>query len=323
MNLSRCSELTLVFAVALLTATAGVAGAVSVTSESIPQESTATGETVTLEVALGELYADQSAWDLTATTGLEDAEWTVEDRSGGSVDDTREYSGSSIDAGRLNGSAENAPESVHVVVSGTVPTPQTFSYDDGQSFQALEIEGVTDNVVFTVDTWSLDHHTSDSRTARTRLEEVESSIEQAQSDGEDISAAETSFEEAVTAFDSGDFETATSRADEAASEVGSSDGGASSSTDSGSESGADATTDGNGTDGADGGGDGADGNDSDDGTDGDDGASAAGGANDGSGGIGFLTVLTYVLGLAVVVGVVGGAIYLNRQRESPGRDPLG
>lgn len=321
MSWSHCSELGLIAAAILLVSTAAVAGAVSVTWENVPEEAEA-GEEVTLEIELSELYAEDSRWEVSGTTGLENAEWTVEFFEDGQEVESFNDTGGSLAPVLIDENESQAPAYVYVVVTGEVPEPDAYDYQNGQQFQALDLDGAAERGEFEIDTWEIPHHTAESQSARSSLGDARSAVDQADSDGADVSGAESTWDDAVAAFESGDFDQAVSLAEDAESQAQSAESGSGDgSGDDGSTDGADdgagneTATDDTTTD------DGAADGDGDQQSD--DGASASDAPSDDDGGIGFVTVLFYVLGAAVLLGVGAGGFYLVQQNKGPSRDPLG
>lgn len=306
MSLTRYSELALLTTVLALVLTASVAGAVTVSDATVPDEGEV-GEEVTLEAELTDLYSEDAEWQFAATTELESAEWTAELYRDGEQVDTDSDSGSELSPIELDESASDAPDTVEVTVTGEVPAVESFSYEDGQEFQALELLGHTGSM-FEIESYSVDQYTADSSEARAAIEDARSAIDDASDDGADVSDAESHYDDAVAAYDDGDFDAAVSSAndavdslpaDDATSDDASSDDG--DATDSESEESTEDPDDAESET-----------------TDEDD--AAADDSNDGSG---LLTLLLYGLGFVALVAVVGGVFYVRQQQQSPNRDPLG
>lgn len=307
MNSSHSSELALLAAVLVLLAGAAVAGAVTVDSANAPEES-AVGDEVTVEASLTNLYAESSSWTLGGSTELEDATWTIEAYQDGTSSGTNTVDGSELPTTELDENADQSYDRIDVSVTGTVPQVGNYAAEEPDQFLGMELARNDE----AIDSWTVDQYAEGdpgSRAARTALDDARAAIDQASSDGDDVSAAESTWEDGVAAYDEGDWGEAVSMAEEAESQL--EDDGSAGANDDSDDGG---NSDGDGDGASEGGTDGA----SDDGTD----ESADDGSND-DGGIGALTLFFYALGIAVLVGVVGGAIYLHQQRQGPGRDPLG
>lgn len=330
MSWNRCSELALLAAVLVLVAAAPLAGAISPIETEVPEQTTP-GEEASVSVTLDELYTEHQEWELSGSTGLTDASWTVEYYRSGERQNSWNLTGGSIDApAALDNGTDEPPGIVYVVARGQVPEVDGYDYENGQSFTGLELTGTANGSQFSIDAWDVSRGTEDSRAARTRLEEVRTALDEAESDGVDVSTPASTWEDSVAAFESGNFGEATSTADEAESQLetarSESDGSGGGSGDGGSSDGGSGDGNASTTDSGDGDGSTSDGNGSTsdgDGSSSDGSDDAAGSTGGDGGGPGFLTILLYVIGLAVLVGVAGGAYYLSQQRQGPGRDPLG
>lgn len=311
MSLSRYSELAIIATLVAVVLTAGAAGAVSVTDESVQSEA-AVGDEVTATVELQDLYEDRDAYDLKGLTALEDATWTVQEYDGDEPLDESQYEGEEFVHEGLDSSRDPAPTRVRVEVTGTVPDVEEFSYDSEETFDGLRLGMVYDGGGQEFDTWSIHHYTTGddtagSREARTALDDARSTIDQASDDGQDVSDAESRFEDAVGSYNEGSFEEAVAAAEEATSQLDES------ATDS-----RDSTTDDSGADAS----DASDASDAETSDEADD-AGAEPSDDEDEDGSGVLTLLLYGLGFVALVAVVGGVLYLRQQQTSPNRDPLG
>lgn len=339
MSWSRSSRLGLAALLLLaLVAAVGVASAVSVTGEQAP-EAADVGQDVTVTVNLTDLFAQQSSWQLNGQTELETAQWTVELYEGDSRIDTRESSGDQPSAVYLEDGVTDADRIV-VTITGTAPEVNTFNYSDPVTFLAGEVVQITDggndpNFLSQQRTRLYEPGDPGSREARSALDDANATIQSAAGGGADVSEARSTFQDAVSAYNSGNFDEAVSLADEAASQAesagsGSDDGGSSDgggSTDGGSTDGSGSDTGGSTSDGGQSdGSESGDGNRSDaddgNGSDGADGgnASSSGGSDDG----GLLMPILYGLLGLLILGAVGGGLYwYQQQNKGPSRDPLG
>jgi hypothetical protein len=212
-NWSRFSKLALAALLVLSVAAVPVA-AVSVSEEDVPSDAE-TDSKVSATVTLEELYKNPQleSWTLAGTTDLTGVTWTVTyyDQTGAKVNqesfDGQNFSGASIAA--ADGTSE-----VEVKVTGTAPEADSYSYDPAQNFTVLALEqtregGSTNDI----ETWETRPYTGDSDAARAALDEAEAAI--AGASGADTSEAQQSFDNAVDAFESGNFDLATTLAEEA------------------------------------------------------------------------------------------------------------
>jgi hypothetical protein len=210
---NHSSKLGVAIAVCLLLVAAVVPAAAVSTVETDAPDSAAVGDEVSLTITLTELYQDPSLeeWEMTGTTALENPTWTVVyyDQTGSKVDQ-ESFGGQTFDGASV-AAADDVSE-VEVQLTGEVPAVESYSYDPHQTFTAARIEQVPPgggaNELVTAET---EHFTSESQTAREAMASAESAIEAA---GNPSDAA-SKFEQAVQAYESGEFTLATSLAEEA------------------------------------------------------------------------------------------------------------
>jgi hypothetical protein len=220
-NWSRCfrAVVGLLVVTSLLAAAVAPAAAVSVAEEEAPEDGQV-GARYTATVTLNELYRNPQLeeWRLTGRTELVNVTWTVfiYDQTGARVDQ-ESYDGQNFTSSMLSAGAENAPAEVEVRVTGTVPRISSYSYDPAQSFQVARLNqarpGGASNEI---GTWSATPYTSQSREARQALDAARSAIDSA---SVDTSQAESTFTNAVDAYEAGNFNNAVSLAERAQSEV--------------------------------------------------------------------------------------------------------
>ena len=312
MSLNRCSRTTLLVIVVALVATVGLAGAATVSDDAVPEDGEA-GEEITVTIEVTDLYDDHEQWQVTATTELEDGEWWVDSYQDGQLVGDQSDTGDQFDPIELDESDEDAPDTIEIELVATVPEIDSFSYEDGEAVQAMELLGHDGDSQFTIETWSLDRYvTGDpgSREARSDLDDARAEIDDASDDGRDVSDADDRFEDAVAHYDDGDFADAVAAAEEAVSLIEADDADADGAADEEPDD-AEATDDE------------SDGTDADASSADDSDADAVDESTDDESGIGIVTLLFYGLGVLVLVAVVGGVLYLRQQKNTPSRDPLG
>lgn len=210
---NRCSKLALA-CLLVLSLAAVPAAAVSAGSDDVPAESEVDKQ-VTATVTLDELYKDPQleSWTLAGSTELTDVTWTVVyyDQTGAKVGQD-EFDGQSFTGADI--SAADGTSKVEVTVTGTVPEVASYSYDPAQEFTTLELtqtrEGGSSNEI---GTWTSHHFTSESNDARGALDDAQAAIQGAS--GANTDEAEQSFANAVDAYESGNFDLATTLANEA------------------------------------------------------------------------------------------------------------
>ncbi len=217
-NLSRFSSLLLALLV-LCSVAAPVVG-LSVGNANVPEEA-AVGSQVEATLTLTELYQNPTLeqWQLRGETELRDVTWSISyvDQTGATVGreefDGRNFSSSQISAS--DGTAE-----VRIRVTGTVPPVASYSYDPAQTFVVASLtqarEGGSANAI---NTWEAHHFTSASDRARNALDDAGSAIDSARENGANAGEAENTFDQAVNAYESENFDLATELANEAQSQA--------------------------------------------------------------------------------------------------------
>lgn len=203
--------------VAALVAVAALATPGAAVSASATQSPNATqvGENVTASYVLTDLYTDApTEWRLNATTGLDNATWTV---TAAGLDHrvlaTRQGRGPSITVPVR--AARNVSE-VTVSVTGTAPSVANFTYPARERYRLVSFAREGGNSSGTIDDWRAAHYTRSSQSARTTLNASRAAIRDNGSDAE----LEEQFGFAVTAYRAGEFDLATSIAADARQDAG-------------------------------------------------------------------------------------------------------
>ncbi|MFB6106890.1 MAG: hypothetical protein ABEJ70_07950 [Halobacteriaceae archaeon] len=226
MNSSRSSDrrrllaapLTLVVAVALVLSLAAAPATAVDVSASGAQSSYQQGSDVTVTYTLTDLYDGQpDEWTLHGETDLEQVTWTVTryDQTGKQIGNKQTYTGGSFDQ---QVSANDDVNEVEVKLEGTVADlpKEAYSYDPAQKrvlaqFSAGQPGGASDELR----NQTFRPYSEDSQSARDALDEAAGTIDDASTAGADTSGAEQTFQNAVEAFDSGNFGLATDLAHQA------------------------------------------------------------------------------------------------------------
>lgn len=217
MNWSRCSEVAAA-ALILLVATAGVVGAVSVTGQNVPgtaKEGTWVGDDDRIVFTLGDeesLYTDYDSWTLVATTGLRNATWTVTllDNKGTQIDQYTE-TGGAVDQ-EIGGDIDQ----VRVRLEGRIPVVDSFQYEPAQKFVLAQFnQAQPGGASQQLKVYRTRHYTTTSRQARQAIQSAAAAVNATQNAGADASEAEQLLGNAVSAFESEDFDNAESLASQA------------------------------------------------------------------------------------------------------------
>lgn len=192
-----------VAAVVLLVVALGAVGTASaVTFSADNPESAEVGETITFEVEMTEVFQDQpNEWTIDASTDLEDVSWQIiaEDVSGEEV--TRS------DSGELQVSSDDGVDSVTVEVQGTVPEMSSFDYEniEEEEYQVLAVSQADGP---TLEEWQAHRYTEESQEARQTIDDASDSV-----------GSEDDLSNAISAYDSQDFDNAIDLAEDAQSEA--------------------------------------------------------------------------------------------------------
>jgi hypothetical protein len=172
------------------------------------------GSTVDVTVTVEDLYTNYSTWTLTGQTDLESVTWTVTTyHVDGTQLDRQEYTGESFGHGI---STEDDVAEVTVRIQGTVPEWSNWSYDPAQSLVlAAFAETQQGGSETTLHTAELRPYTEDSQAARTAIDDASDAIDDASEAGVDASEAESLLENAISAYDAGNFGNAQDLAEDA------------------------------------------------------------------------------------------------------------
>ena len=211
MSLNRYSNLALVLLVFL--AAVAPAAAVSVSGEDVP-EAVEVGEPQDVTYTITDLYSNYDTWTLEGHTDLEHVTWTVTtyDVGGAQIDQT-EYNGQNVSH---TISKDDDVAEVTVRLQGTPPEWTEWSYDPAQtltlaSFQETQQGGASS----TLQTDEARPYTEASQAARDSIASATASIEDASASGANTEEAQSLLENAVSAYDNGNFENAQSLAEQA------------------------------------------------------------------------------------------------------------
>ncbi|WP_266078716.1 hypothetical protein [Haladaptatus caseinilyticus] len=203
MNSTRCSKLTALLLVLTLALSAVVpAAAISTETQGIPDDANV-GDEVSAKLTLTDLYSDYEQWTLNGETELMDVTWTVTTYDqAGNQKAKKSYDGQSFNHSLTLDS--DASETV-VKVSGTVPEIENFTYEPQQAFTLATLSqtregGNSDEI----DSWSANYHTEDSTDAREAIAAAQKAIDEAPA-GANTEDAEGRVENAISAYEAGNF----------------------------------------------------------------------------------------------------------------------
>lgn len=215
MNSSRCSKLAAALVVLLLAATVPAAAA-SISGDT--PDSAQVGEQQTTTFTLTDPFEEYEEWTLDTSTELSEVTWTVT---------TFDNAGNQVNQETINGQemsydlkASSGAVRVEVKLVGTTPNVSTFdwSYDPPQTITYAEfVQAQPGGASDTLQTYETRPYTSSSQEARTAIADARSAIEDAKSADAGVSGAESDLQDAVEFYNGGNFEQATSNAEDAKS----------------------------------------------------------------------------------------------------------
>ncbi len=205
MNSSHYSKLALV-AVLLAVVAAGPAAAVSVSGAEVPDDA-AVGSTVDVTYTVDELYTNYDQWQLEGETSLESVTWTVTAYDvGGTQINQQEYNGQSFS--HTIAKADDVAE-VTVRLQGTVPEWDDWSYEPPQSVVLANFSEAQEGGAETeLQTSEIRPHTEESQAARDAIDEAQAAIDEADAAGVNVEEATSRLDNAISAYDAGNFENA-------------------------------------------------------------------------------------------------------------------
>lgn len=220
MSWTRCSRVVAALFVLLVAAVAPTA-AVSVSTSGVPQQAQAgatIGTSQTIEFTFDDLYTKYDNYTLTGTTHLEQATWTVTllNNQGNQI---RQQSPTGQN---MSVTVQGDAAKVVVRLEGKVPdVPESaFQYEPWQSFTLASFAQSQQGGVSTpVESYSVDYYTEDSKPARDALDDAKQAIQTAEGSGADVSQAQKTFDNAVSAYEAANFDLATELANEAATQA--------------------------------------------------------------------------------------------------------
>ncbi|WP_247010034.1 hypothetical protein [Halorientalis litorea] len=209
MSWIRSSESAVVLAllVALVGATGG-AFALSTSAENVPSNTTV-GNEVSATVTVADPFADApSQWELQGETELRNVSWTVTVLDQGQQVDQRSYGGQSFSQALAR--AQGGDE-VQIEVTGTVPEIQNYTYDPAESTDVARLSRRTGDNTQEIGNWTTRPYTSESQEARNAIDTASRAIDNAGGS----QSAERSLQQAISAYNSEDFDAAISNAEDA------------------------------------------------------------------------------------------------------------
>lgn len=215
--MTRSDYLTLAaVAAVVLAAVVGVAAAVEVTGQQVPDEAEV-GQPTEATITLENLYTNYENWTLVAQTGLDDPRWNVTyyDQTGAVVE-TKEVEGATYNGVGI--SPDKNIARVVVEVEGSTPAVQgNYTYEGQNEFSMMQLSQQPEEgaVQTPFQTWETVHYTQASRDAREALDAARAAIDEASGSGVDVTEAENLFQSALSSYRAGNFQNAQNLAQQA------------------------------------------------------------------------------------------------------------
>jgi hypothetical protein len=212
MNWSRSSSATLVLVALLLVAVVPAAG-VTISGDAGPS-TVEVGEQQDVTFSVEDLYTDYDSYQLSGETDLTAVTWTVTtyDQTGAEIEQ-HQYNDPAFDHAI---SANDDVSSVEVRLQGTTPNWSAWQYDPPQELTlatfAQSQEGGTSTEI---ETFEARPYTADSQSARTAIDNANAAIDDAEAAGASPDEAEALVNNAISAYESGNFENAEDLASQA------------------------------------------------------------------------------------------------------------
>jgi cellobiose-specific phosphotransferase system component IIA len=206
---------TLVVLIALLVSAAGTAGAISVTSEGVPEES-AVGDRVSATVVIEDPFVEMNdQWTLAGSTELENVSWTVTVlQQGEEIDNGGQatYGEQSFEQA-LN--ASNGGDTVEVEVTGDVPAVDNYTYQPRETYSLYDLNSIVGSSESDLNASQVHHYTDESRTTRQAIDDAAAAINESGGNSE----AESLLNNAVSSYENGNFDNAQDLAGQAQSQA--------------------------------------------------------------------------------------------------------
>lgn len=208
MSSIRSSKATVaVVLIAVLLGAVGTAAALEVTSNDVPSEAEV-GTEVNATITVDDAFTENSQWTLELETEMNNVSWTVEEYDQGSRVEQWTGGGQSFSQ---QVSSDPSGDELRIEVRGEVPDIEEYNYDPRENFTFVAIKSTTGDNTQTLETYNVDHYTNESQTAREKIEEAADAIEDVGGD----QSATRSLQQAISAYNNGNFNNAISNAQDA------------------------------------------------------------------------------------------------------------
>lgn len=208
---SKSTALLVLFIVSV--AAVGTAAAVTVDSTDAPEEAQV-GEEITVSVTLTDLYGgdgNAESWTLNGTTQLQNVTgWTVTKIQPNGNEETISEPFEGSQSFEVEVASEENLDRVQVEITGNVPSVETPSYRPPQGFTAAALSQVRGDNTNEIETVTVHHYTSQTRATRNNIRDAEEAV-----NGSSSGDAQDRLDNAIEAYDGGNFDVANSTAQDA------------------------------------------------------------------------------------------------------------
>lgn len=208
MSSIRSSKLTVAIVVAaVLLGAVGTVAALEITADNVPNDAEV-GSEVNATITVDDAYTENSQYTLLLETEMNNVSWTVEEYDQGSR--VEQWTGGGQTFSQQVSSDPDGDE-LRIEVRGEVPDIEDYSYEPPENFTFVAVKSRTGDNTQTLETFDVHHYTNKSQTAREKIEEAEDAIEEAGGDD----SATRSLQQAISAYQTGNFNNAISNAQDA------------------------------------------------------------------------------------------------------------
>jgi hypothetical protein len=208
MSWIRSSKSAALVVLLALSLAVGTAGAISVQPGEAPEE-TRVGETVSTTVTVEDPFVDMpDEWTLEGSTELENVSWTVTVRQQGEQVSQETYGDQNF-SHPLN--ASNNGDTVVVELTGDTPAVGNYTYEPRETYTLYDFDSVQGSSTSDMNATAVHHYTNASKDARLAIDNATEAVNASGGGSE----AQNDLDQAVSAYNSGNFQNAESNAADA------------------------------------------------------------------------------------------------------------
>ena len=212
MSWIRSSKSAALVVLLALSLAVGTAGAISVSPGEAPNE-TQVGETVTTTVTIEDPFVDMpDQWTLQGSTELENVGWTVTVLQQGEQVSQESYGNQTFEQAL---DAANNGDTIEVELTGETPAVSNYTYEPRETYTLYDFDTVQGSSTSDLNATSVHHYTNASKSARMAIDEASEAINASGGGSE----AQNDLDQAISAYNSGNFDNAESNAADAQSQA--------------------------------------------------------------------------------------------------------